>query len=115
MQLREPLSPFSTSSRNDVARQGCTLKSIGSGVAGTAQFLKSWRILEFPTGETILTLGGKAAELWPVRCGGLVLKAALEALQVNLPAASVLLVTVALPLGRLEESGFPGDQFVVRR
>ena len=43
------------------------------------------------------------------------LKAALEALQVNLPAASVLLVTVALPLGRLEESGFPGDQFVVRR
>ena len=62
-----------------------------------------------------MTLAGKAAELWPVRCGGLVLKAALEALQVNLPAASVLLVTVALQLGRLEESGFPGDQFVVRR
>ena len=45
----------------------------------------------------------------------MVLKALLEALELNLPAASVLLVTVALPLGRLEESGFTGDHFVVRR
>ena len=77
--------------------------------------LKAWRVLEFPTGEMILTVAGKPTELWPVRCGGLVLKALLEALELNLPAASVLLVTVALPLGRLEESGFTGDHFVVRR
>ena len=75
--------------------------------------LKAWSLGISDWGDDIDS-GGQADRV-VARCGGLVLKALLEALELNLPAASVLLVTVALPLGRLEESGFTGDHFVVRR
>eukprot|EP00435_Cladocopium_sp_Y103_P015158 s988_g3.t1 len=95
-------------------------EGIGGGVACTAQFLESRGVLEFAAGKTILTVSGKATQVWPVWRGRVVLKALLEALCVNLPAASVLLAAEALPLARLEESGFPcgcstvvGDWLVV--